>query len=438
MARKLNNATGSRRGMGYAAIWLMGGLLAAAAVWQYLPAALANPRAAVTTEALEAGVRLFPGASELHARLAARLIDGDGAADETHEQIATRAYEHAAAAAKAAPANFEYRVLLAVAAEQLGDMRSAESALRAAVVLAPGNAQVNWLLGNFLLRAGKAEEALKPFQTVTAADAGRLPAALDLVWQAVGETPEEKAKAAFEVTPPMLRPRLTLASFLLRQERPAEAVAALDSVDRATLLTIGESGQMIDRLLGQGHYDLAWSFWRRLAVEPGETPAPGLWNGGFEAPLRTGLTQFDWTLAQPNKFARIAPVQGAGRTGERALQIAYQGVATTRFDEEIRQLVRVVPGGRYRLEGFVKAQAFAGPDPGPQVTITALGTKAVLGAASPVPAGTYDWLPFYVEFDAPADARAVLVSIKQTPTLSYADPTTGTLWFDDFVLTTRN
>jgi hypothetical protein len=29
----------------------------------------------------------------------------------------------------------------------------------------------------------------------------------------------------------------------------------------------------------------------------------------------------------------------------------------------------------------------------------------------------------------------VVIAIKQTPQFSYVDPTSGTVWFDDFVLT---
>ncbi|MDX2029103.1 MAG: hypothetical protein SF339_00415 [Blastocatellia bacterium] len=431
MKLTISSETSRHRVIGYAVIWLTGGLFVAMAAAQFMPAAIANPRSPVATEALAAAVRVFPKAAALHARLAARLIDGDAASDESHEQVAARAYEHAVLAAKAAPANYEYRVLLGVAAEQNGDMRSAESALRAAQVLAPANMNVNWLLANFLLRAGKAEEALKHFQVAAAADAGKLPMALNLVWQAM----DGSLEALRSVTPETPRSRLALATFLLKQERPVEAVAALDGVDRDALLTMPESGQLIDRLLGLGQVEPAFGLWRRMAVESGETPAEGVWNGGFELPLRTGLTQFDWTLGQ-SKQARILAAPGTGRTGQRALQIAYQGVNTTRFDEEMRQLFRVVPGGRYRLECFVKANGFASPD-GPQVTITLPGTKTLLAASAPIPVGTYDWMSVTLDFDVPADARALLLSIKQTPALSYADPTTGALWFDDFVLTGR-
>ncbi|MFN0083860.1 MAG: tetratricopeptide repeat protein [Blastocatellia bacterium] len=432
MKLTVDSETSRHRVIGYAVVWLAGGLFAAMAVAQFMPAAIANPGAPMTTEVLEAAVRYFPGAAALQARLAARLIDGDAAPDESHDQVAARAYDHAVRAAKAAPANYEYRILLGVAAEQKGDMRSAESALRAAQVLAPANMNVNWLLANFLLRAGKAEDALKHFQVVAAADPGKLPIALNLVWQAM----DGNLEALRTVPPETPRGRLALASFLLGQERPVEAAAALDGVDRDGLLTLPESGQVIDRLIGLGQYEPAFGLWRRLAVESGETPAEGVWNGGFELPMRAGLTQFDWMLGQ-SKYARIQAAPGTGRTGQRALQIAFQGVNTTRFDEEMRQLIRVAPGGRYRLEGFVKANAFAGPEPGPQVTITLPGTKALLAASAPIPVGTYDWIPVTVEFDVPADARALLLSIKQTPALSYADPTTGTLWFDDFVLTGR-
>jgi hypothetical protein len=40
-----------------------------------------------------------------------------------------------------------------------------------------------------------------------------------------------------------------------------------------------------------------------------------------------------------------------------------------------------------------------------------------------------------LEFVAPADWGALLLTIKRIPKFSYDDPTRGTLWLDDFSLT---
>jgi len=52
-----------------------------------------------------------------------------------------------------------------------------------------------------------------------------------------------------------------------------------------------------------------------------------------------------------------------------------------------------------------------------------------------IEAGSYDWRPLSMDFVAPANAHAVIVTIKQTPQFSYVEPTSGSVWFDDFVLT---
>src|SRR5262249_50718902 len=58
-----------------------------------------------------------------------------------------------------------------------------------------------------------------------------------------------------------------------------------------------------------------------------------------------------------------------------------------------------------------------------------------IAASAAIEAGSYDWRLLTLDFVTPSNAHALVIAIKQTPQFSYVDPTSGTLWFDDFVLT---
>jgi tetratricopeptide (TPR) repeat protein len=395
---------------------------------RFVTVALTDPKVWADQEIIEAAINHLPNSARLHARLAARLIESNIDVDQTqsHECIAERAVYHASRAASLAPRDYESRALLAAAREMNGDLVGAEADMRAALALAPHHVDARWRLANLLLRAGKLDQAISEFRAVTEADPGRLTATLNLIWQA-SDGNIEALGAATGSDP---RRRLTLARYLVEQERAGAAVEILSGLDRSSLLDLPESGQLLDALVSAGKVELAGKLWRSL-VSDGS--APLLWNGSFETPVREGFTQFDWNLSQ-NKYARIGITTGNGRTGQRSLRIAYLSVDTTKLDGEIRQLILARPGARYRLTCYVKADNLVTPG-GPQLVVTSYDSETPVAASDILAAGSYDWRPLTINFVAPSGARALVISVKQTPQFSYVEPTKGTVWFDDFILT---
>ena len=61
-----------------------------------------------------------------------------------------------------------------------------------------------------------------------------------------------------------------------------------------------------------------------------------------------------------------------------------------------------------------------------------------LASSEPLPSGSSDWQRVAVDFIAPnanqAGVAAIYVSLKRRPKFSYDEPTKGTLWLDDFQL----
>jgi len=225
---------------------------------------------------------------------------------------------------------------------------------------------------------------------------------------------------------------MTLAQFLVANEKFEAGVKIANSLDHQAILSLPESGKLLDSLISAGQIDLASELWRDFFSAGNQSL---MWNESFERPIRSNLAQFDWNLSQ-SKYAKIGVTTATARTGQRSLKISYNGIDTTTLDNEMRQLVKTRPGARYTLTCYVKAERLLTPG-GPQVAVTLQGSSTPIGASAAIEAGSYDWRLLTVDFVAPSNAHALVISIKQTPQFSYVDPTSGTVWFDDFVLTER-
>ncbi len=395
---------------------------------RFIISVITDPEARLETAIIEGAANYFPNSAQTQARMASRLIESTVDVSESHERTAERAVHYAARAVALSPHNYEFRMLLAAAKELRGDEAGAETDLRAALELAPHLVTVRWRMANLLLREEKLDQAVVEFRSATEADPDLLTPALGVLWQA-SDGKVELLDAAVSADP---KSRLALARFLVLRERFEAAARIAKGLDSRAILDLPESGELLDSLVSAGQIDLARELWR---VFLGAGDDPPIWNGSFETPIRSNLAQFDWNLGQ-SRYAEIGVTTAVARTGHRSLKISYRGVDTTTLDNEIRQLVKARPGARYALTCYVKAERLVTPG-GPRVVVIAPKSATTVAASAAIAAGSYDWRLLTVNFVAPPGASALVVAIKQTPQFSYVEPTSGTVWFDDFVLTER-
>jgi tetratricopeptide (TPR) repeat protein len=360
--------------------------------------------------------------------MASRLIESGVDVSEDHERTSERAVYYAARAVALAPHNYEFRILLAAAKELRGDLAEAEAELRAAIKLAPHLVTVHWRLANLLLREEKLEQAGAEFRLANEADPELLTPTLNLLWQA-SDGKFEPLNAAVGGAP---ESQLALAQFLVAHEKFEAGVKIANSLDSLAILNLPESGKLLDSLISAGQIDLASELWREFFGAWGKSL---MWNESFERPIRSNLAQFDWNLSQ-SKYAKVGVTTATAKAGQRSLKISYNGIDTTTLDNEMRQLVRTRPDAPYTLTCYVKAERLLTPG-GPQVVVTTQDSATTIAASAAIEAGSYDWRLLTLDFVAPSNAHALVIAIKQTPQFSYVDPTSGTVWFDDFVLTER-
>jgi tetratricopeptide (TPR) repeat protein len=395
---------------------------------QFITSVITDPEARAETGIIEGAANYFQSSALTQARMASRLIESGVDISEDHERTSERAVYYAARAVALAPLNYEFRILLAAAKELRGDLAGAEAELRAALKLAPHLVTVHWRLANLLLREEKMEQAGAEFRLANEADPELLTPTLNLLWQA-SDGKIETLSAAVGADP---ESQLALAQFLIAQEKFEVAVKIVNGLDHREILNLPESGKLLDSLISADRIDLASELWREFF---GAGDKSLMWNESFETPIRSNFAQFDWNLGQ-SKYAKIGVTTATARTGQRSLKIFYNGVDTTTLNNEARQLVKAMPGAHYTLACHVKAERLLTPG-GPQVVVTTQDSATTIAASAAVEAGSYDWRLLTMDFVAPSNAHALIIAIKQTPQFSYVDPTSGTVWFDDFDLTER-
>jgi len=339
---------------------------------------------------------------------------------------------HAKRAIDLSPYDYRPHLLLSVIQENQGNLQGAEESARAALNLVPGNLQAHWQLGALLLRRGNLAGSLEQFHAAAAGHTAYLQPALNLVWSESGKYLD----AVRAVTPDNAKDKLALARFLLEQSRPSESAAVFREIDRDAVLADRDAAQYLNRLIGAGHVSLAHNLWSGLLEQGREGPEEWtnlIWNGGFESDILVDFAQFDWSI-QPSNYARISIDSRTSHTGRRSLSVDFIGRETTRLEGEIQQRILVRLGARYRLQYYIKTQDLVAPE-GPRVVVSGTTWQQWIAASEPARAGSSDWRRVVVDFTAPPNARAVVVTVKRVPKFSFDQPTRGVVWFDDFALT---
>ena len=399
-------------------------VLAMLAVTRAVAGLLTDERTRAPKELLSRGVKYAPNSAALRARLAeAELL--------SEERDLTVAESDARLAVNLAPRDYSYRMPLASIEEAKGDRAAAEDALLEALKLAPNHTVVHWRLANVLLRQGKLGKSLAEFRLANTPSTALLPSSLDLVWR----VSSNNLAAVQAITPDDVKSKIFLAQFLIQQSRAAEAAGVFGSIDPVARLAQPESAGIIDALISKGNAELARYLWADT-VSHGQAKRDqvgSIWNGDFESEINEKFAQFDWTIGQ-SAYARANLSRETVHSGARSLRIEFSGRDTTRLDDEISQRFLVRAGSHYKLDFFVKTENLVTPE-GPRVVVADAKSSPAIAASEPAPAGSNDWRRVSMEFVAPPNAASLLVAIRRIPKFSYDNPTKGTVWFDDFVLT---
>jgi len=405
-------------------------ILAAAGVFCFITAlffvkwCFANAIAAraPAKEVAEFSIALAPNDPQTHYALAV-LNERTFLAKDLSESLAE--FERATALA---PHDFRLWLALAKARERNGDAAGAELAARRALALAPNYAQVQWMLGNILLRRGKIEEAFAEIRRAAESNDSYRSPAVTTAWQIFGgDAAQVKQNLCGSDSL-----KSALAVFLARQKRFEEAMEIWNTLpaESKTASPFKEDGEELLRVTTEAK---KFRFALQIQTQIYETDAGNfaigkISNGGFETDVkRERASVFDWQIADGAQ-PQIGFDDREKRDGARSLVIVFNSSDGKDF-RPILQMTAIESAGKYVFEIFYKSNLKTSA--ALRWEIVDAADNKVLATANLAP-NSADWTNLKTEFLVPETTQAVMVRLAREPCKSIICPISGKVWFDDF------
>ncbi len=167
---------------------------------------------------------------------------------------------------------------------------------------------------------------------------------------------------------------------------------------------------------------------------------PGVVNGGFEEPLtplgpdfQPGWATPGWRHASGGEGFRIATDTERAYAGQRSLRIDFAGTHNVNLGQP-SQVMRVAPGGRYRLTGQWAADELSTRS-GVFIELYTVDAQPAARVQTEARRGSWDWQPIDLQLDVPDTGLLLGLRVRRVATNALDQRLGGTLWLDDFALT---
>ena len=379
---------------------------------------------APSKEVAELSIDLAPNDPQTHYALAV-LTEKSFLLEDLSKSLIE--YEKATALA---PSDFRLWLELGKARERNGDREGAENALVKALELAPNYAQIQWTLGNVLLRGGKTGEAFNEMRKAAENHDIYQNQFLSTAWTIFDGNLESIKQSIGGST--VLNSKFAV--FLANRNQLNEALAiwnALPADEKKSRLK--ENGEtLFAQMLAAKRFRDALRIQQSLDEQSGEEKfAVGeIYNGGFELNVkREKASAFDWQIAdgaQPQIGFDDAQKLG----GNRSLVIIFNSTNGKDF-RAVSQIVAVESNRKYAFQVSYKADL---------KTAATLYWEIVDAADGKILARTNaagekaDWTNLTAEFSTAENTQAVTLRLAREICKSIICPISGKIWFDDFSL----
>ncbi len=333
-------------------------------------------------------------------------------------------------AAALSPYDFRLWFELGKARERGGNTEGAEKALRKALELAPNYSQVQWALGNFLLRQGNETEAFTYIRKAAEGDKNFAAPAITSAWQLFeGDFVKIKSYAGESVNL-----KAAFASLLAKEKRFDEALDVWTSLPETARKTDFKANgdDIYQKMLEARKFRTALRIFSDINESDENNFALGrITNGGFESninPQNPGV--FEWQIAEGvEPQILIDKTQKHG--GEISLVIVFNNKDGKAF-RNISQSVAVEANKKYVFETFYKSDLKSSATLKWEIVDAANNDKIL--ASTEAVAENADWTSLKTEFVAPETTEAVTIRLARVACGTTLCPISGKLWFDDFSL----
>lgn len=333
-------------------------------------------------------------------------------------------------AAALSPSDYLLWFELGKARDRGGDPEGAEKALRRALVLAPNYSQIQWTLGNFLLRQGNEAEAFAHIRKAAEGDKTFAAPAIASTWLLFqGDTPRIKSYIGESVNL-----KAAFAALLAKEKRFDEALDIWLSLPEAARKNDFKANgkDIYQKMLDARKYRAAVGVFSDIAESEEKKFAVGrITNGGFESNINPENPEvFEWQIGggiEPQILIDKAQKHG----GEISLVMVLNNTDGKAF-RNISQTVAVEANKKYVFETFYKSELKTSTTFKWEI-VDAADSNNVLASTDAIAANA-DWTSLKAEFVVPETTEAVLIRLKRNACAGTLCPISGKLWFDDFSL----
>lgn len=335
---------------------------------------------------------------------------------------------HFEAAARLAPNDYRYWSNLGRAYEKAERFENAEAAFRRAIDLAPEYSNPRWYYGNFLLRRGRADEAIEQLRKAAQYDSIYREQAFAIAWNYFeGDT--DRVDQFASNNPDAYA---TLAKFYATRGRGEDALRIWNRIaesEKPRLKWIGEA--IAQTLYEQRRYRTALDFVRQTSGNL-SLNAGSVTNGGFESRSSDErFPKFDWYLARSDSSVEAFIDSRVAHTGARSVRLTFRKFSSPTLDQ-LWQVVAISSGGRYRLTFWAKRENLRGGSL-PLVEVATADGSQTIAASAPLGIGTGGWERYTIDFESPENTEGVIVRIAREPCATDC-ALAGTIWLDDVEL----
>jgi len=333
------------------------------------------------------------------------------------------------------PLKSNYWLGLASFLQNTDGVEAAAVAAQRAAALSPYNSLALWRSGNFMLMAGKTDEAFEMFRRSLLGAPGFGSQVFRTCWRAS----DDGEKILHQAVPDTVEMNLAYLGFLISPDAPR-----LDEAQKVwgRLLGLGQVFPVestfgyFDALLRGGRTSDAVNAWEglvRAGVLPKEESRSAdnvVVNGGFEVePVNGGL---DWTI-NPVAGVAMETDRGVQHGGAASLAIHFEGLNNLDF-QQVSQRVIVTPGTDYSFRAFMKGRAISTRS-GPHFEIFDPQDAQEYRWQTPDILGTSDWSEYSLKIHTGPKTQLLNVRLRREPAVELDKRIEGSLWVDDVRLT---
>jgi hypothetical protein len=283
-------------------------------------------------------------------------------------------------------------------------------------------------LGNFLIRQGRAEEAIDELKWTTENNVIYRDQAFALVWNYFGNDVAKVEQLADD------RPdvKAGLAYFFATHDRPEDSLRIWNTLSKNEKAIENRTARGIAQTMLEKR-----AFWEgvEFAKQSGiDTNASieAITNPGFESTIvPVNDTIFGWKIDRADAKAENSADPSVRRSGIRSLRTVFRNYVKPTF-YGVWQNVAVKPNAHYILRLWVRTENLKSGGL-PLIEIVNASDDKGIAVSKPFPTGTNDWSEVTVEFTTPEICGGVFIRTSRE-TCGENCPLTGTMWLDDFEL----